>query len=180
MLPVGSPGMVASSSCATTVPPSEPAQPRAHGTSGGAAAAAHALAQRQQKISVAPTVEQNGASATEPALPAITPLDVPEHPELFRSSTHGYVDYSEDITSDDLIEAVKEGFDSAELVKRFTTVTMGPLQGKIELVNFIAIVAEATNKTIAGTGTTTWRPMYAPVTLGALAEIGRAACRERV
>jgi len=144
-------------------------QLRDNGASVGARAAAHALAQRQQKISVAPTVEQNGASATEPALPEITPLDVPEHPELFRSSTHGYVDYSEDITSDDLIEAVKEGFDSAELVKRFTTVTMGPLQGKIELVNFIAIVAEATNKTIAETGTTTWRPMYAPVTLGALA-----------
>src|SRR5690625_7438571 len=46
---------------------------------------------------------------------------------------------------------------------------MGPLQGMIDLVNFIAIVAEATNKTIAETDTTTWRPMYAPVTLGALA-----------
>ena len=143
-------------------------QLRDNGASVGARAAAHALAARQQKIASAPTVTDAGG-ATEPSLPEITPLETPEHPELFRSSTHGFVDYSEDITSEDLIESVKEGFDSAELVKRFTTVTMGPLQGKIELVNFIAIVAEATGRTIAETGTTTWRPMYAPVTLGALA-----------
>ncbi len=146
------------------------AQLRENGASVGARAAAHARAERDYKVSVAPTVTDAAPSGTDQIqLPEITELDVPEHPELFRSTTHGFVDYSEDITSEDLIEAVKEGFDSAELVKRFTTVTMGPLQGKIELVNFIAIVAEATGKTIAETGTTTWRPMYAPVTLGALA-----------
>ncbi|MDQ3506138.1 MAG: sarcosine oxidase, partial [Actinomycetota bacterium] len=49
------------------------------------------------------------------------------------------------------------------------TVTMGTVQGKLELVNAVAVLAEATGATIAETGTTTWRPMYAPVTLGALA-----------
>src|SRR6266567_4652649 len=47
--------------------------------------------------------------------------------------------------------------------------TMGPLQGKLETVNAAAIVATATGCSIAETGTTTWRPPYAPVTLGALA-----------
>src|SRR5262249_59870810 len=42
-------------------------------------------------------------------------------------------------------------------------------QGKIELVNAIAAAAEGTGRSIADTGTTTWRPPYAPVTLGALA-----------
>src|SRR5690625_2556226 len=144
-------------------------QLRDHGAAVGTRAAAYALDQRGRKLASAPTVPDHSGVPAQVDLPAVEPLPIPQHPELFRSTTHGFVDYSEDITSDDLQAAVAEGYDSAELVKRFTTVTMGPLQGKIELVNFIAVVAEATGKTIAETGTTTWRPMYAPVTLGALA-----------
>ena len=98
-----------------------------------------------------------------PALPIDAALS------LFRSSTHGIVDYSEDVSSKDVAGAVREGFDSIELAKRFTTATMGPAQGKLELVNTVAVHAEATGRDIAGTGTTTWRPPYAPVSLGALA-----------
>ena len=79
------------------------------------------------------------------------------------------MDYSEDVSSKDVVGAVREGFDSIELAKRFTTATMGPAQGKLELVNTVAVHAEATGRDIAGTGTTTWRPPYAPVSLGALA-----------
>ena len=103
----------------------------------------------------------------EPAdIPAL-PVDA--HPELFRASTHGIVDFCEDVSSKDIISAVREGYDSIELAKRYTTATMGPTQGKIELVNAIAAAAEATGRSIGETGTTTWRPPYAPVTLGALA-----------
>ncbi len=79
------------------------------------------------------------------------------------------MDFCADVTSKDIIAAVREGYDSIELAKRYTTATMGPTQGKLEVVNAVAIVAEVTGKTIAETGTTTWRPPYAPVTLGALA-----------
>ena len=91
------------------------------------------------------------------------------HPELFRGRTHGIVDFSEDVSSKDLFTAVQEGYRSAELAKRYTTATMGPAQGKLETVNVVAVVAEATRRTIKETGTTTWRPPYTPVTLGALA-----------
>jgi sarcosine oxidase subunit alpha len=106
--------------------------------------------------------------------PGSVPVEVPklpvyEHPALFYGRTHGIVDYSEDVTSKDLIAAEKEGYDSIELVKRYTTVTMGPAQGKLETVNAVAIMAEATGQTIAETGTTVWRPPYSPITLGALA-----------
>ncbi len=37
----------------------------------------------------------------------------------------------EDVTTKDLKRAVAEGFDSIELAKRYTTVTMGPCQGKL-------------------------------------------------
>ncbi|CAN5808442.1 sarcosine oxidase subunit alpha [soil metagenome] len=96
-------------------------------------------------------------------------LPVDPHPALFRARTHGFVDFSEDVTSKELIGAVAEGYDSIELAKRYTTATMGPVQGKLETVNTVAVVAEATGSDIARTGTTVWRPPYAPVSLGALA-----------
>jgi sarcosine oxidase, subunit alpha len=102
--------------------------------------------------------------------PAPVPdLPAEPHPALFRARTHGIVDFSEDVSSKDLFTAVEEGYRSAELAKRYTTATMGPAQGKLETVNTIAVIAEATGRTIEETGTTTWRPPYAPVTLGALA-----------
>ena len=73
-------------------------------------------------------------------------------PELFRGRTHGFVDFCEDVSSKDLVAAVAEGYDSIELAKRFTTATMGPAQGKLETVNTVAVVAEATGATIAETG----------------------------
>lgn len=110
--------------------------------------------------------------AAKEAGEAVPDLPLRPHPERFRGPTHGFVDFSEDVTSKDLISAVAEGYDSVELVKRYTTVTMGPAQGKLETVNAVAVVAEATGSTIGETGTTVWRPPYEPVTLGALAGRG--------
>ena len=103
---------------------------------------------------------------------AIPELPVVAHPPLFRSRTHGMVDFSEDVSSKDIVAAAAEGYDSIELVKRFTTATMGPAQGKLETVNLVAVLAEANSTTIEETGTTVWRPPYAPITLGALAGRG--------
>jgi sarcosine oxidase subunit alpha len=108
-------------------------------------------------------------SAEEKACVTLPILSVDPHPELFAGRTNGFVDFSEDVTAKDLGAAVAEGFDSPELAKRFTTATMGPLQGKLEAVNTVAIVAAATGASIAEAGTTTWRPPYAPVSLAALA-----------
>lgn len=101
--------------------------------------------------------------------PTPEPLRVAPHPALFRASTHGLVDFSEDVSSKDIFDAAGEGYDSSELVKRYTTATMGPAQGKLETVNTIAVLAEATGRSLEELGTTVWRPPYAPVTLGALA-----------
>ena len=97
------------------------------------------------------------------------PLPVRPHPALFRAATHGMVDFSEDVTSKDIFMAAAEGYDSSELVKRYTTATMGPSQGKLETVNTVAVLAQATGRSIEELGTTVWRPPYTPVTLGALA-----------
>ncbi len=131
-----------------------------------AAARAGAAAQRLQ----AATPRAVAVDGPEPDGLADTRAPLPRHPHpgLFRSSTHGIVDFSEDVGSKDLVAAAQEGYDSVELLKRYTTVTMGPAQGKLETVNAVAVLAEARGETISEVGTTVWRPPYAPITLGAL------------
>ena len=112
------------------------------------------------------------ARATGATPTLVPPLTREAHPALFHGPTTGFLDFSEDVKSKDIMAAVKEGYDSAELAKRFTTSGMGTSQGKLENVNAMAILAEATGRDLASTGTTIWRPPYAPISLGALA--GRA------
>ncbi len=140
----------------------------AHGRAVGAEAAQRALATRAAWRAATPRA---GASSPPPAGNS-TPIPLLEpaaHPEVFVDSPEGFVDFSEDVRAKDIAIAVEEGYDSIELAKRYTTATMGPIQGKLEVVNAVAAHAAATGATIAETGTTTWRPPYAPVTLGALA-----------
>jgi len=138
----------------------------AHGEAVGREAARRAATLRRVWQAATPA-----AASAEPAPDAqpIAHLQPGDHLELYRAGTHGIVDYSEDVSSQDLIAAVGEGYDSLELAKRFTTATMGPIQGKLEVANTVAIHAEATGVRIGEVGTTTWRPPYAPVSLGALA-----------
>ncbi|HCH79570.1 MAG TPA: sarcosine oxidase, partial [Acidimicrobiaceae bacterium] len=141
----------------------------AHGRSTGKLAAGRAAVVRHRLQ--AATARAAAVDGPEPDYPADerAPLERARHPELYRSTTHGIVDYSEDVSSKDLFSAAGEGFDSVELIKRFTTATMGPSQGKLETVNTVAVLAEARNESIAEVGTTVWRPPYAPISLGALA-----------
>ncbi len=138
----------------------------AHGSAIGANAAARAMKIRARWQRLTPSaLPPETADTAEGSVPDLKPE---AHMELYRASTHGFVDYSEDIKSKDLISAANEGYDLMELNKRYTTVTMGPMQGKLEVGNAVAIHAEATGRSIADTGTTTWRPPYAPTSLGAL------------
>ena len=139
----------------------------AHGSATGAEAARRALMVKAFWQRAAPASSNTEIPHSDPI--EILGLDHDPHPEMFRSSTHGFVDFSEDVTSKDLIAAVKEGYDSMELAKRYTTVGMGPVQGKVEAVNAVAVHGEAVGAGLLETSTTTWRPPYAPVRLGTLA-----------
>jgi sarcosine oxidase subunit alpha len=142
----------------------------AHARATGCEAARRAArTARTLRASIPQSTDGREGSELESSPVEIPEVPVHEHPTLFYGRTHGIVDYSEDVTSKDLIAAKKEGYDSIELVKRYTTVTMGPAQGKLETVNAVAIMARAAGRTIAETGTTVWRPPYSPITLGALA-----------
>ncbi|HEX5538936.1 MAG TPA: FAD-dependent oxidoreductase [Methylophilaceae bacterium] len=79
-----------------------------------------------------------------------------------------FVDFDEDIQVKDFINAAKEGFDNIELMKRFTTVGMGPSQGKHSNMNAIRILARIRNLPVEKIGTTTSRPFFHPTPIGHL------------
>jgi sarcosine oxidase subunit alpha len=80
-----------------------------------------------------------------------------------------FVCLCEDVTEKDLKRAVGEGFDSVELAKRYTTVTMGPCQGKLCQLASVRLLARELQTPEAAIGATTARPPWEPVELGLLA-----------
>jgi sarcosine oxidase subunit alpha len=80
-----------------------------------------------------------------------------------------FVDLDEDLHLVDFKNAHQEGYDNIELVKRYTTVGMGPTQGKLSNSNAVRILARLNQATINETGTTVSRPFHHPVSLEKLA-----------
>jgi sarcosine oxidase subunit alpha len=106
------------------------------------------------------------ASLVEPAAMAscLPPIPYPLPP-----SGKCFVCLCEDVTEKDLEQAVAEGFDGIETLKRYTTVNMGPCQGKMCGQAAVEICARATGRAVAAVGTTTSRPPVVPVELAVLA-----------
>jgi sarcosine oxidase, subunit alpha len=77
--------------------------------------------------------------------------------------------FCEDVTAKDIHRGVQEGYDSIELCKRFTTVTMGPCQGRMCQLSSIRLMSSETGQGLQQIGTTTARPPWSTVPLGALA-----------
>ena len=79
-----------------------------------------------------------------------------------------FVCYCEDVTETDVTMALAEGYDSMELLKRYSTISMGPCQGKMCSMNALQLCAQIKEQTADETGRTTSRPPVVPVSLGAL------------
>ena len=80
-----------------------------------------------------------------------------------------WVDFQNDVKVSDLDLAVREGYSSSEHAKRYTTLGMATDQGKISNVNGLILLASNLGVDVGEVGTTTFRPPYTPVTLGAIA-----------
>ena len=91
-----------------------------------------------------------------------------KHP-VGRGKTKHFVDVQNDVTAADIALAVREGYRSVEHAKRYTTLGMGPDQGKSGGMAGFAALAESLGMTMPEVGTTTFRPPYTPVPFGALA-----------
>ncbi len=92
-----------------------------------------------------------------------------EYPIVPHPKAKNFIDFDEDIQLKDFINAAQEGFDNIELMKRFTTVGMGPSQGKHSNMNAIRILAKVRNLPVEKIGSTTARPFFHPIPIGHLA-----------
>ena len=80
-----------------------------------------------------------------------------------------WLDYQNDVKVSDVQLAAREGYESVEHTKRYTTLGMATDQGKLSNINGLAVLSQALGADIPQVGTTTFRPPYTPVTIGALA-----------
>ena len=101
-------------------------------------------------------------------------VESPTHPWPIVAHPEGknFVDFDEDLQLKDFHNAVQEGFDNIELLKRYSTVGMGPSQGKHSNMNGLRILARLSGKEPQQVGTTTARPFYHPVPMAVLAGRG--------
>ncbi len=95
--------------------------------------------------------------------PAWTPAQT-----LAAESKKDFVCLCEDVTQSDVRHSIEEGYNSIELLKRYSTISMGPCQGRMCNMAAIRLCAEHNHQAIADTGTTTSRPPIRPVSMGAL------------
>jgi len=116
-----------------------------------------------------------GNALEGPALAhASTAIESPSHPYPVFPHPRGkeFVDFDEDVQLKDIHDSWQEGFDSSELLKRFSTIGMGPSQGKHSNMNALRVLARLRDEPLERVGTTTARPMFHPVPLAHLAGRG--------
>ncbi|MDD1783660.1 sarcosine oxidase subunit alpha family protein [Enterovibrio sp. ZSDZ35] len=135
---------------------------------------------------IASSLGLEGLSASLPVVetfqgsPAMHLYLVPNRLPVSRAPKQ-FVDFQNDVTAAGIELAVREGYESIEHIKRYTAMGFGTDQGKTGNINGMAIAANAMGKSIEETGTTIFRPMYTPVTFGALAgrDVGKLFDPER-
>jgi sarcosine oxidase subunit alpha len=79
-----------------------------------------------------------------------------------------WLDFQNDVTVKDVVQAHAENMQSVEHMKRYTTLGMATDQGKTANIGALAVMAGLTGQGIPETGTTMFRPPYTPVQMGAL------------
>jgi sarcosine oxidase subunit alpha len=129
-----------------------------------------------------PPTDQNGAALVTAVGRAygeidqgiLAPVWIMPHGASIASRNRMWLDFQNDVKVSDLQLAAREGFESVEHAKRYTTLGMATDQGKLSNINGLAVLADALDHGIPQVGTTTFRPPYTPVTLGAIAGEARA------
>ena len=128
---------------------------------GGNSAAEQAIA----KLGLKPTTRKG----EEPSVSEERPYAIEPKWVLNATDKKAFIDFQNDVTLSDVKQAHQEGYLSVEHLKRYTTMGMGTDQGKTSNMNALAIMAGLRGMAIEVTGTTTFRPPFAPLSIGAIA-----------
>ncbi len=108
------------------------------------------------------------AAASEVEAPLLPVWSMPQGASAkLRAKT--WLDYQNDVKVSDVRLAAQEGYESVEHTKRYTTLGMASDQGKLSNINGLAVLADSLNSEIPQVGTTTFRPPYHPISMGAVA-----------
>ena len=128
---------------------------------GSAAAAAHG----RHHVGAQPELKTDPTwVCTEQRALWVLPTD---HP-IGQGAKKHFHELHNDATVADIALAHREGFESVEHLKRYTTTGMGTDQGKTANVNALVIMAALQGKPIDAIGTTTFRPPYTPLSFGSI------------
>ncbi|SFI30854.1 sarcosine oxidase subunit alpha family protein [Jannaschia pohangensis] len=151
----------------------DPDQPPRDGNAQGfvtaIGAASGALTVRQVLADVAETMDTDMPACEDVAEAPIKPVWIMPDGAGPALRAKMWLDYQNDVKVSDVRLAAQEGFESVEHAKRYTTLGMATDQGKLSNINGLAVLADRLDVTIPQVGTTTFRPPYTPITIGALA-----------
>ncbi len=150
-----------------------PAHVFAAGVVAGESTVEQALVQGED-AGLAAAADVSGAPATTQAIPVgpgpegrAASWPVFPHPD-----GHEFVDLDEDVTVREIEDALAEGYEDIELLKRYSTVGMGPSQGRLSAIATAALTATVRGTTSAAVGATTSRPPAYPTRFGLFAGRG--------
>ena len=107
--------------------------------------------------------------ATSPDMTPMQPIWLMPQGANIKLRSKSWLDYQNDVKVSDVQLAAREGFESVEHAKRYTTLGMATDQGKLSNINGLAILSDALNRPIPQTGTTTFRPPYTPISMASIA-----------
>ncbi|MCT4609747.1 MAG: sarcosine oxidase subunit alpha family protein [Pelagimonas sp.] len=121
--------------------------------------------------------EATGAAPTTSAAPQasaqeeapITPVWLMPANAHYGLRMKSWLDFQNDVKVSDVQLAAREGYESVEHTKRYTTLGMATDQGKLSNINGLATLSDALGEDIPQVGTTTFRPPYTPISLGSIA-----------
>ncbi|MBS0855523.1 MULTISPECIES: 2Fe-2S iron-sulfur cluster-binding protein [unclassified Tatumella] len=107
-------------------------------------------------------LQQLGFTQAQAGLPAAAGGEKPQinypWPIFPHPKGKEFVDFDEDLQIRDIVNATRHGYRDVQLVKRFSTVGMGPSQGRHSALPTARLVAKSTRRSVSETGITTARP----------------------
>ncbi|MEB8388469.1 sarcosine oxidase subunit alpha family protein [Rhodobacteraceae bacterium KMM 6894] len=130
---------------------------------------AHAMGRAAAKATGHTAKDATAPQGTSPDEAPMMPVWMMPQGASYAKRSKAWLDYQNDVKVSDVQLAAREGFESVEHAKRYTTLGMATDQGKLSNINGLAILSGELNQPIPQTGTTTFRPPYTPISMASIA-----------